>query len=59
MIHFHSLWWMCALYERVLEIMKDRDDLENEEDLPAPTALAACQAWCARLQSPETVRPAP
>jgi len=33
--------------------------LEDEEDPPAPTALAACQAWCARLQSPETVRPAP
>ena len=33
--------------------------LEDEEDPPAPTAQVACQAWCARLQSPETVRPAP
>ena len=33
--------------------------LEDEEDLPAPTALGACPAWCARLQSPGTVRPAP
>ena len=33
--------------------------LEDEEDPPAPTALAACQAWYARPQRPKTVRPAP
>ena len=33
--------------------------LEDEEDPPAPTALGARPAWCARPQRPETVRPAP
>ena len=33
--------------------------LEDEEDPPAPTALGARPAWCARLQSPETVRMSP
>ena len=33
--------------------------LEDEEDPPAPTALAACPGWCARPQRPKTVRPAP